>query len=282
MTSHAQLLGAPGLVTTCRIERKYMIEAREAEILARLLSEHLAPHHHDPVPGEARPPPHFSTTVYFDTPAGCVLREAERGGPHCKLRVREYYDGETLPGWPEGGAAVARASRTLWLELKVRDGDRTRKHRVGVPRAALTHLFESGEPRLGLMVGSHHADWHASDEWRRVLLDWSRRLDGPLQASVVVNYRRSAWQNAAGTVRVTLDEELAIFRPRPELWAVAGPWSRDVLGPAAYREPRCVLEVKCVERTPGWLERALPAAELEPASSSKFVRGCRALGVTGG
>jgi hypothetical protein len=281
-TSHAQPLRSAGLVTTGRIERKYMIEAREAEVLARSLSERLAPHHHDTVLDDAHPPQHFSTTVYFDTPARCVLREAERGGAHCKLRVREYYDVDASPAQPVGGAAVARPTRTSWLELKVRDGDRTCKHRVGVPKAAIAQLFEAGEPRLGLMSGNHHADCQPSDEWRRVLLDWSRRLDGLLQASVVVNYRRKAWQNAAGTVRVTLDEDLAIFRPRPELWELPGAWSRDVLGTAAYREPRCVLEVKCAERTPGWLERALPAAKLEPTTCSKFVRGCRAIGAAGG
>jgi len=281
-TSHAQQSRSAGLVTTSRIERKYAIEACDAAVLARSLTGRLAPYHHDTVLGDARPPQHYSTTVYFDTAGGCVLREAERGGPHCKLRVREYYDAEDALDGRESGATPVRSSQTLWLELKARDGDRTRKHRVAMPKAAAQHLFDSGEPRLELLMRSRQADWDPSDEWRRVLLDWSRRLDGPLQASVVVNYRRSAWQNAAGTVRVTLDEDLAVFRPRPALWQLSDAWSRDVLGTAAYREPRCVLEVKCVGRTPGWLERALPAVKLEPVSWSKFVRGCRAIGAAGG
>ena len=83
----------------------------------------------------------------------------------------------------------------------------------------------------------------------------------PLAADCLVNYRRFAWQDETGTLRVTLDQELAFFRPPADLWTRDWALVRATLGTAVAKEKRMVLEVKTRAEPPAWLPaKATPQA----------------------
>src|SRR5439155_26741350 len=60
----------------------------------------------------------------------------------------------------------------------------------------------------------------------------------PLAADCLVNYRRFAWQDEPGTLRLTLDQELAFFRPPADLWTRDCALGRGTLGTGVAKEKR--------------------------------------------
>jgi len=99
----------------------------------------------------------------------------------------------------------------------------------------------------------------------------------PLEASVLVNYRRLAFQDPSETLRVTLDLELAFYGPPRDLWTRERALVRGTFGTPRETARSGVLEVKHKGELPLWLRDALDHARVEPERSGKFLRAGRAV-----
>ena len=153
----------------------------------------------------------------------------------------------------------------LWLEVKHRDGDRSGKERVGIAKRDVPAFLAGG--RLG---AAPKLDDDAGDHGMAAVAALCARFPAPMRADCLVNYRRLAWQADDGSLRITLDVDVAFFAPPPTLWTHDRVLLREELGFAVARETSAVVEVKAQGAPPAWLEAVLAGATNVPAYS-KFV-----------
>lgn len=260
-------------MTADRRELKYLLDASAARKVARALARRLPPHRFLPAGATALPRAlHYVTTIYFDTPGREVYRAARAHDSNLKLRAKEYYDlHPDLAELATDPAELARFSPVLWLEVKRRDGARSRKRRFGIPKSDVPEFFARGAvtaEMLALLLETHGE--HVGEALTE-LHTLSRSFSSPLRADTLVSYRRRAWQDPRGTLRVTLDSELAFFRPPPDLWSRKSALLRETLGEPVMRSAKHVLEVKTRGAIPTWLENVLVAEGLRAEAHSKFL-----------
>lgn len=266
-----------GALVAARLEAKYLVERAAAPALRARLEARLPVHHHSVPPGMAlRAAHHVTTTVYFDTSRHDLYRAALRSPAHLKVRARTYHDEG------RGGVAGPIEHATFWLELKERDGQRSRKQRAAFTRLEARAWLEA------LAIHDAAASAHACrarleavDEPARAALlgelaQTRATLGCALEPSCVVAYRREAFQDAAGALRVTLDHDVRAYRAPPEPFA-PGALDPRALGRPAHEEPACVLEVKSLGRAPEWLGALLAEHGARAAEYSKLVMAARAV-----
>jgi hypothetical protein len=270
-TAEAAASGGATSLTAERDEEKYLLPEAAARAFARELEPRLIPPRQfaSGLPAAEQ----YSTTVYLDTEAHALYRAALREPVHLKVRVREYQSAE---GAAQGGSDGTHDYPTaVFVELKVREGQRSRKRRARVPRRALARFFEelavSADLRALEPKGGSELDDIAA-ELRAVRAN----LGQPLAPSCVVRYLRLSWEDPSCALRVTLDRELGVFAPPAALWD-EGPLSPPRLGPVLFQEPACVLEVKRRGRQPEWLAPLLADHAARPVEYSKFVLASRAV-----
>jgi hypothetical protein len=261
-------LSALGL-TADRTEIKYVMPADQAAGFIRSMAPLLARHrYHDSLVEPSPRAEHYATTVYFDTADSELYRAAVREPVHVKVRAREYYE-------LRDRSQVVQPRPVTWLELKSRDGQRSRKRRACIAKLDVPRVLgELETPADDRVTPTGSAD---IDEMITELRAVRAVLRRPLRTSCIVNYRRLSWQDGAEALRVTLDSDVCAFAPSPDLWTDSGALTRAVLGRPAFEEPRCVLEVKSRGPLPPWLDHVLArhgAAEIE---YSKFVMASRAV-----
>ncbi|MDH5674887.1 MAG: polyphosphate polymerase domain-containing protein [Myxococcales bacterium] len=268
-------LSADEQLTRARREFKYLVPAGGARDLVAHIAAELADHHHAEKGSTALPNArHHTTTVYFDTPSRTLYRAAKAGGAHRKLRAREYYDiHPELVELATDPMDMVRYHPILWLELKLRDGDHSEKTRVGIPKHELHNFFTTGEASAEMLKlqRANASGAVAIEKLRR----FATSLDEPLDASCVINYRRRAFQDPEGGLRVTLDYELSAFAPTAELFEA--PMVRQRLGRSVHDEPHCIVEVKTHQAMPAWLQAALLQQGAKQAPFSKFIMGSGAV-----
>jgi hypothetical protein len=166
-------------------------------------------------------------TIYFDTPDFDVFHRLGSYG-RSKYRVRRY-----------GG------DDRVFLERKMRRGDRLSKRRSPLPLAALDR---------------------AGNDW------FTRRLDvRGLQPVCEVAYTRTARQQGEHGARLTLDEGL-VAAPAPRLTF------EDRHG-AAILEQRAVLEIKFRQTAPAVFRHLLEEFRLTPQRASKYRMAVETLGL---
>lgn len=256
-----------------RDELKYVVPSDQANELIDDLSRLLSPYRYH----GAAPDTHaYATTVYFDTPHRELYRAAMTEPLHVKIRAREYYEVPIEGPHAERDALAGAASGVVWLELKARDGRRSRKRRACVPKHELPRWFAAFGPNGVESPFGEARDGGAAaiaDELRRV----SEELRGALVPSVVVNYRRLSWQDASDSLRVTLDRDVSAFAPPAEPWGDREVLSRERLGAPALEERCCVLEVKSRGALPSWVNDVLRTHGATEVQYSKFAVASRAV-----
>ncbi|MDF3065805.1 MAG: hypothetical protein K0R38_1406 [Polyangiaceae bacterium] len=266
---------ADAAITAEREETKYLVEKRDLPALLARISAQLEAHRFT---GEAanRLPgaEHFVTTIYFDTPSLRYYRAAqENQHRNLKIRAKEYYDlHPSLAELATDTAQILRYQPWLWFELKRREGSVTSKRRFRFAKAAAATLFE--QRHVAGDLPSQTAEERADAE---AMMEYVRAQDERVAPSALVNYRRLSFQNADGTLRVTVDLGLSFFPVPADLFLRARPLSRSELGKPAGVEPRAVVEVKRRALLPDWLERALCQTAGAQVNYSKFVAASRAL-----
>jgi hypothetical protein len=272
MTGAAAQLEQDARMTAQRSEAKYLVSAAQAKTLVREIDRRLSPHRHVGEGANKLPDPqHHVTTIYFDTTSRTLFQAAQSNENHLKLRAKEYYD--IHPGLTETATdprQLVRYSPTLWLELKSRDGVYSGKKRIGLPKKDVPAFFARGEITVE-MISIQEASY--GTDARRVLeavAALCASCGESLHADCLVNYRRMAWQDDKGEVRITLDRDLAFYKPPADLWTRDWALLRSTLGPAVAKESRRVLEVKLQGEPPAWLADLLKMLSLEITPFSKF------------
>jgi len=259
-------------MTAHREEAKYLVSVEQARALVREVGHRLDPHRHRGEGANRLPEPqHHVTTIYFDTATRALFRAASEASSHLKLRAKEYYDlHPDLTETATDPRQLVRFQPILWLELKSRDGVHSGKRRIGLPKRDIPAFFARGEitpEMIAIQETAHGPDARGVLEAVAALCT---SCGEPLRADCLVNYRRMAWQDAAGELRITLDTGLSYYRPPADLWERDWALLRPTLGPAVGSEARRVLEIKSRTDQPAWLRDLLEAQAIQLASFSKF------------
>jgi hypothetical protein len=253
-----------------RSERVYFLPSERVDEFVAAIGEHLGVHEFEPsASGVYDPAAHYVTTLYFDSPLRDIAIACEAGGDNVRLRTREYQDRT---------GARARHEPLVWVEVKARSGDRTRKRRFALALDEAGSLLEEGviTPRLGIFrrpQASHSATVLAE------IADLGTRIRGPLGPDCVVRYRRRAWQDDAEGIRITLDTELSYHRPPAQPFVDGRPLA-ERLGPACARLPQALVEIKLRHAVPAWIDELtepLALAFVGKHTFSKFVAASRAV-----
>jgi SPX domain protein involved in polyphosphate accumulation len=260
-------------ITHDRVELKFKVSAAHASAFARGLAAHVSEHRFEGEGANRLPRArHYVTTVYFDTQSLDLYRAVRSSDDNLKVRAREYYDVHPeLLELATHANQVVRYSPVLWVEIKGKHHGRTYKRRIGIPKTDVSAFFERGEVSEAMHALQVQKRGSKADDVIAELLDLRTRYPEPLRPSCLVNYRRTAFQNAAGNVRITLDQRLACFAPTPDLLLQPKPLLREYLGRPRYEEPAFILEVKLTGDMPGWLDQLMKTAHAEQFAFSKFV-----------
>ncbi len=220
-------LAGPGAGGGPAYEMKFLVDearAREAEAWA---AARLAPDPHgDPALGGA----YRTTTLYLDTPALDVFRRMP-SFRRSKHRLRRY-----------------GSEPHIFLERKVKDGDRVRKQRSAVPDGELELLSNP------MSVVSWVGHWFHR-----------RLLDRGLRPAALVAYDRTAFVGATpeGPLRLTLDR-----RARGSL---TGAWAVPAdAGGLAILTGQVILELKFRLALPAPFKELVQALRLSPCPVSKY------------
>jgi SPX domain protein involved in polyphosphate accumulation len=260
-------------ITHDRVELKFKVSAAHASVFAQGLAAHVSEHRFEGKGANRLPRArHYVTTVYFDTPSLDLYRAVRTSEDNLKVRAREYYDlHPELLELATHANQVVRYSPVLWVEVKGKHQGRTYKRRIGIPKTDVSAFFERGEVSAAMHAIQVEQRGAKADDVIAELLDLRTRYPEALRASCLVNYRRTAFQNPAGTVRITLDQRLACFAPSADLLLQPKPLLREYLGRPRYEEPAFILEVKLTGELPGWLEQLMKTAHAQQFAFSKFV-----------
>jgi hypothetical protein len=260
-------------MTAERDEVKYLIASEKIQPFAIAMAKHL-PHHRFTGEGANRlpRPRHFVTTIYFDTASRLQFRAAKLDAEHnLKMRAKEYYDlHPSLAELATDPRQIVKYQPVLWLELKLKDGARTAKRRIGIPKKQVPAFFNQGAitPEMIELQREHYGG--ESENVLREIAEYCARFPEPMQADCLVNYRRLPWQDAEGTLRVTLDVGLEFYTPPGDLWQRNHALVRETLGPPKGRIEVGVLEVKSRGGQPDWLTELLEDVRATRERWSKF------------
>jgi len=275
MTERALALDAR--LTAHRREAKFLVTAARARAIATELDRRLPPHRHRGAGANQLPAAHhYVTTIYFDTAGRGLYRAASSGvEQHLKLRAKEYYDlHPALTETATDPRQLVRYQPVLWLELKQRDGAHTGKRRVGIPKRDIPAFFNEGRITEDMVRIQEPAYGRDAQDVLAAVAALCASCGEPLRADCLVNYRRAAWQDAGGGLRVTLDSGLAMFAPPADLWRRDWALVRPTLGSPVAVEPRRVIEVKSHDEPPAWLDElvgvAVPFSKFEAASRAVY------------
>jgi hypothetical protein len=254
-----------------RSEHVYFLRAESTQTFVEGVGAHLdvsffANHALDELPA------HYITTLYFDTDTQEIARACEGGTEGVRVRAREYYD-----RLPEQGI---RREPLLWLEVKTRSGAVTRKLRFAIPSHEVDAVLRDG--MITEMLNLDARVWGPSAA--AVLHEIGQlcmHAAGPLEPDCVAHYRRQAWEDADGTLRITLDTELAFHRP-PAHPFQGGRMLAEALGEPVARLGHTLIEIKSRREPPAWLRNLIAQVGLEPAlegpgTFSKFVAASHAV-----
>jgi hypothetical protein len=211
----------------------------------------------------------YITTVYFDTVAREVYRAVRDNPNSLKIRAREYYHRHPeLLDLATSTRDIVRSSAALWFEIKGKRDGRTYKRRVSISKQDIQLFFERGIVSA-TMRGLHSSSPSEPDLFAE-LCGLRERFCEALRASCIVNYRRTAFEDPAGTLRITFDQHIACFAPFRDLWSSGSPLVRETLGTPVYEEPCYIVEVKARAELPLWLTDLVERLGAEPHAFSKF------------
>ncbi len=257
-----------------RTELVYFLDPEHSQAFVDGVEAHLRPHVHGGGVIGTSPPAHYVTTLYFDSDTHEIARTCERGEENVKLRAREYYDRE-----PD---LTVRREPFLWLEVKTRTGSRTRKVRVAIPTDEVGSFLREGVISRR-MLALQRSIWGKSAEVvTQAISELCKRTTEPLKPDCLAHYRRRAWQDVDELIRITLDSELAFYRPPANIFTEIRALSDALIGPPVGRLSRELIEIKLHGEPPAWLRRLILDTKLEPATDgrrafSKFVAASHAV-----
>jgi hypothetical protein len=258
-------------ITAERDETKYLIARSDVARVVAIVGGELRPHRFEGDGANRLPAPqHFVTTVYFDTPSRAHYRglPMSEGPGAVRVRAKEYYD--VHPGLIETANkldGIVRYQPWIWFELKRRSGVHTTKHRFRLRKRDIPLVLGDGSFETS---GLSEIDKGAFPAEVGQIVSHCDALSEPLISDCLVNYRRLAWQDANGELRVTLDLDLGVFDAPSALWKRQKALVRASLGLPRLILTDGVLEVKGNGRQPRWIGELLREVDATPIPFSKF------------
>jgi hypothetical protein len=255
------------VMTSDRLETKYLISPDRIGVLARALVPQLPAHSYSgPGASLMHDAHHFATTIYFDTPSQLLWQAACADIDHSvKVRAREYYDLQpNLAHVTAAPATVVPFDAKIWLELKRRITSQTLKHRFQIAKREVPAFLRGARGPAGEAS-------QPVDSERQHIANYCHGVGEPLSASCLVNYRRLSFQDPDAMLRVTIDLDVTFYAPPADLWTRKCALLPTTLGVSRGHEPRAVVEVKRRTALPAWLEEAIDDARGEQTSFSKFI-----------
>ncbi len=267
-------------ITALREELKYRVATLQVKTFAAAIARHL-PHHRFVGEGANKLPlpRHFVTTIYFDTKSRNQYQASQDDHLHnLKMRAKEYYDlHPSLTELATDARQIVKFQPVLWLELKFKDGTKTGKRRIGIPKKQVPGFFGQGTITPEMIDLQRQEYGSDGEQVLREIAGYVGRYAEPFVADCLVSYRRLPWQDEAGTLRVTLDVGLEFYAPPEDLWQRNYALVRETLGPIKGRIGPAILEVKARGTLPTWLDELLVTVGATPDRFSKFEEASRAV-----
>ncbi|MBN1441551.1 MAG: VTC domain-containing protein [Planctomycetes bacterium] len=189
------------------------------------------------------------TTVYFDTDDQAFYEQAVRSyDDNFKIRVKEYSYSHR-----DGGFL---SLPYCYVELKRRIEGTVVKRRIRILKGDLNRLLAGDDLWEAVSGGSSAADaayLHAAYQELRDHLSRFR-----VQPTSIVTYRRSVFQQSEQELRITFDDDVAVYAPVDGLYSQLEALTPDTLPAPLRRYPKVILEIKCPScQYPLWLQGAL-------------------------
>ena len=220
------------MADVCRHEIKYIISAREAELLKYRLRALLRPDGHVRSDGG-----YFIRSLYFDDIDYRAYHEKLSGiKERTKYRIRFYNMDDSL----------------IMLEKKSKNGDLTGKESVRISRSLAESYITAGEEL-------HHTESGLAREMARLRL-------GAWKPVVLVDYTRYPLVYPTGNVRVTIDTDL---RTAP---FQTGLFDERLLTVPVLNDGEAVLEVKYDAFLPAPVRAILEGIPRERCAVSKYTK----------
>lgn len=226
-----------------RHEYKYLIDARQQEMLRLYAAGALLPDSHADENGE-----YLIRSLYFDSLEDSCFYENENGDdPREKYRIR-FYNCD---------------SRRISLECKAKTRTMTRKTSCPITLNQCISFMEGRIPEPDRDVSPGQA-----------AMFWQMRIRS-LRPVVIVQYMRTPYVNEAGNVRVTFDYNIASSND------IAGFLDNEISLRQILPTGRSILEVKWDEFLPSYIKEQLELDSLQWTSFSKYYL-CRKYNCYGG
>ena len=214
----------------------------------------------------------YITTIYFDTNRLDLYQQARAFfDDNLKIRVKEYYyDQATTPGM---AARFPADSPERWLtvgycfvEIKQRIQGLVVKRRFELPKNLLGRLLCGDDVWHALVDSRKGIEFNETfdiyGEFRRYLQQYK------VFPKSVINYRRSVFQEDEHELRVTFDDEIAVYQPPAGLYDRTESLTPATMGKPTRSIPSVIMEIKSRDRYPAWLQSLLETHS--PQRLSKF------------
>lgn len=242
------------MAQTQRFEAKYLVESRIADQIRPVIQSILEPDSHSP----ANPSEGYSIlSLYLDNNSRELYRGTGEGlRNRFKLRIRSYRDEPEDP---------------LFFEVKSRVDNVVRKTRATIRRDCLHDLLNGAMPTVEMFFQPDKARIHLLTAFT----DRMSRLDA--YPCCYVRYRREAYVQPDGRLRVTMDTELHGKAADSISFAMDGPnWFPAELEGA---DDPVILEIKFNDVFPGWIRDLVREFNLKRISVPKYLLCADATGV---
>ena len=148
-----------------------------------------------------------------------------------------------------------QTSTQCYVELKQSVNGTVIKKRFAFPKKELSLLFKGSDVWPILLKVTPSSEIGAL---REIYGELNRYISAyPVEVTSVVNYRRTVYQENEEKLRITFDDNLAVFPPLPALYEQNEALTCEVLGTPIRRSDKVILEIKCPAEYPDWLKGAL-------------------------
>jgi hypothetical protein len=219
----------------------------------------------------------YITTIYFDTEKLDFYQKAKICfDDNTKIRVKEYYyqnNSFPHPGLTGRAAGPWLTFDTCFVEIKQRIRGIVWKRRFEVPKRLFGRLVRGEDVWDELVASRSGIEFDGMFDTYREFRTFLQHFN--LVEKSIINYRRSVYQQDEHELRITFDDEIAVFAPKPGLYESVSSLARDFLGPPREIFQKVILEIKCQDGFPDWLTALLLTHR--PKKISKFTSSLRVL-----
>ncbi len=222
---------------TSRFEYKYKLSQIQYYAVKNALMPYVNP---DLYTEKAKDNRYLVRSLYFDTHHLKAFYERNDGQfGRIKIRLRVYQDFYDDKG-------------TLSVELKTKKGSRMTKYAALMPLSSYQYFLKEGI--------FPEKDNPVVDEFIRL------KMTRLLEPQLIVQYCREGYvPKAHGNLRITFDHGVSSTRAK-----VLFPNSPIL---KSHRPKNIILEIKCQQKQPVWLQKIVKSQNLKMTTNSKYVQG---------